>query len=192
MHGRLDQEGLANLKVEVTNALILPKVIFLSLLAFVIWLGCWLTVDVNLTSIHGLYRDRLASAFLVGQDTKGDINIEDDIDLDDICHYEAGSTAPYHLINVALNLQGSKDIGIRDRMSDFFIFSKRFIGSARTGYCRSTTMEQVFPQIDVATAMAVSAAAASPNMGRGTSPFLVAFMTLLNIRLGFWLPNPDS
>ena len=190
MHGRLDQEGLANLKVEVTNALILPKVIFLSLLAFVIWLGCWLTVDVNLTSIHGLYRDRLASAFLVGQDTKGDINIEDDIDLDDICHYEAGSTAPYHLINVALNLQGSKDIGIRDRMSDFFIFSKRFIGSARTGYCRSTTMEQVFPQIDVATAMAVSAAAASPNMGRGTSPFLVAFMTLLNIRLGFWLPNP--
>ncbi len=190
MHGRLNQEGLANLKVEVTNALILPKVIFLALLAFVIWLGCWLTVDVNLTSIHGLYRDRLASAFLVGQDTKGDINIEDDIDLDDICHYEAGSTAPYHLINVALNLQGSKDIGIRDRMSDFFIFSKRFIGSARTGYCRSTTMEQVFPQIDVATAMAVSAAAASPNMGRGTSPFLVAFMTLLNVRLGFWLPNP--
>ncbi len=190
MHGRLDQKGLANLKVEVTNSLILPKVIFLSLLAFVIWLGCWLTVDVNLTSIHGLYRDRLASAFLVGQDTKGDINIEDDIDLDDICHYEAGSTAPYHLINVALNLQGSKDIGIRDRMSDFFIFSKRFIGSARTGYCRSTTMEQVFPQVDVATAMAVSAAAASPNMGRGTSPFLVAFMTLLNVRLGFWLPNP--
>jgi hypothetical protein len=51
-------------------------------------------------------------------------------------------------------------------------------------------MEQVFPQMDVATAMAISAAAASPNMGRATSPFLVAFMTLLNVRLGYWTPNP--
>ena len=155
-----------------------------------IWLGCWLTVDVNLTSIHGLYRDRLASAFLVGKDTKGDIDIEDDVDLEDLCRYEAGSTAPYHLINVALNLQGSRDTGIRGRQSDFFIFSKRFVGGHRTGYCRSETLEQVFPQMDVATAMAISAAAAAPNMGRATSPFLVAFMTLLNVRLGYWAPNP--
>ena len=27
-------------------------------------------------------------------------------------------------------------------------------------------------------------------MGRATSPFLVAFMTLLNVRLGYWAPNP--
>jgi len=190
VHGRLEKEGLSQLKSDVTKALLVPKVIFVSLLMVVIWLGCWLTVDVNLTSIHGLYRDRLASAFLVGKDTKGDIDIEDDIDLDDICCYEAGSTAPYHIVNVALNLQGSKDSSIRDRRSDFFIFSRRFIGGARTGYCRSETMEQVFPQMDLATAMAISAAAASPNMGRATSPFLVAFMTLLNIRLGFWVPNP--
>lgn len=189
-HGRLEQRGLAEVEKEFTNALKWPKVIFISLLAILIWLGCWLTVDVNLTSVHGLYRDRLASAFLIGKDTKGDIDIEEDIDLDDICCYEARSTAPYHLINVALNLQGSKDPVIRDRKSDFFIFSKRFIGGDRTGYCRSETMEQVFPQMDVATAMAISAAAASPNMGRGTSPLLVAFMTLLNIRLGYWVPNP--
>ncbi|MGI9432633.1 MAG: patatin-like phospholipase family protein, partial [Myxococcota bacterium] len=34
--------------------------------------------------------------------------------------------------------------------------------------------------------------AASPNMGRATSPALVALMTLLNIRMGFWLPNPGQ
>ena len=51
-------------------------------------------------------------------------------------------------------------------------------------------MEQIFPQLSVATAMAISAAAASPNMGRATTPALVAFMTLLNVRLGYWLPNP--
>lgn len=155
-----------------------------------IWIFCWLAVDVNLTSINGLYRDRLASAFLVGVDTRGDVDIEQDIDLEEICQYETGSTAPYHIVNVALNLQGSKDIAIRERNSDFFIFSKRYIGSDRTGYCRSEHMEQVYPQIDLGTAMAISAAAASPNMGRSTNPLMVAFMTLLNVRLGFWIPNP--
>ena len=190
VHGRLDQVSLAKVKRRVTTHLMPPKVIFVFLLIVVIGLGCWLTVDVNLTSVHGLYRDRLASAFLVGKDTKGDVGVEDDVDLDELCRYEARSTAPYHIINVALNLQASKDIGIRDRQSDFFSFTPRFVGGLRTGFCRSETMEQVFPQVDVATAMAISAAAASPNMGRGTSPLLVAFMTLINVRLGFWLPNP--
>ncbi|MCG6904325.1 MAG: hypothetical protein LJE68_16760, partial [Rhodobacter sp.] len=152
---------------------------------------CWLAVDVNQTSINGLYRDRLASAYLIGVDTGGDIAIEKDLHLQEICNYSAGSTAPYHLINTALNLQATKDINIRDRHSDFFMFSKRFIGGRRTGYCRSENMEAVFPQMDLGTAMAVSAAAASPNMGRGTNRLMVAFLTLLNIRLGFWLPNPD-
>ena len=190
VHGQLEQNGLATVKEQVTKAVMAPKVIVVSVFAVVIWLGCWITVDVNQTSIHELYRDRLATAFLVGRDKEGDIGIEEDVDLEEICRYEARSTAPYHLINVALNLQGSKDSGIRDRQSDFFIFSKRFIGGRRTGYCRSETMEQAFPQMSVASAMAISAAAASPNMGRGTSPLLVMFMTLLNIRLGYWMPNP--
>ncbi len=168
----------------------LMKFILLSMLAIVLWWTARLTVDVNLTSIHGLYRDRLASAFLVGQDTKGDVDIEKDLDLAEICRHEAGSTAPYHLINSALNLQSSKDISIRDRQSDFFVFSKKFTGGRHTGYCRSENMELVFPQMGLASAMAISAAAASPNMGRGTSPALLVIMTLLNIRLGYWIPNP--
>ncbi|MEM6987970.1 MAG: hypothetical protein AAF499_15700, partial [Pseudomonadota bacterium] len=163
---------------------------YLLMFTALLWFLMWLTVDVNQTSIHGLYRDRLASAFLVGEDADGDIAIEKDLDLDEIACREAGSTAPYHLINVALNLQGSSDISIRDRKSDFFIFSKRFTGGQRTGYCRSESMNYVFPQMGLATAMAISAAAASPNMGRSTSPALVAIMTLLNVRLGYWIPNP--
>ena len=53
-------------------------------------------------------------------------------------------------------------------------------------------MERVYPQLDLATAMAISAAAASPNMGTSTSSLMVAVMTLFNIRLGFWLPNPGK
>ena len=189
-HGRLELRGLRAAKRQLTEAVIAPKAIFVTLLAVVIWLGCWLTVDVNLTSAHSLYRDRIASAFLIRRNAKGEVAIEDDIDLDALCQYDAGSTAPYRIINAALNLQGSVDPGLRDRRSDFFMFSKRFVGGRRTGYCRSETLERVFPQMSVATAMAISAAAASPNMGRATSPPLVLLMTLLNIRLGYWIPNP--
>ncbi len=189
-HAMIEPAGLARAKRDVTNLMIAPKAIFLALTALLVALAVWCTVDVNLTSVHGLYRDRLAAAFLIGRDTSGDIGIEDDLDLDEICRYEARSVAPYHLVNVALNLQASRDVGIRDRKSDFFFFSKRFAGGARTGYCRSERLEQAFPQMDLATAMAISAAAAAPNMGRGTSPLLVALMTMLNVRLGFWVPNP--
>ena len=189
-HGRLELRGLRAAKRQLTEAVIAPKAIFVTLLAVVIWLGCWLTVDVNLTSAHSLYRDRIASAFLIRANAEGEVTIEDDIDLDALCQYDDGSTAPYHIINAALNLQGSADAGLRDRQSDFFMFSKRFVGGPRTGYCRSETLERVFPQMSVATAMAISAAAASPNMGRATSPPLVLLMTLLNIRLGYWVPNP--
>ncbi len=175
---------------EILHNVVWLRAMFFLALGVLVWVFCWLTVDVNLTSVHGLYRDRLASAFLVGQDTEGDVDIEEDLDLAEICRHEAGSRAPYHLINAALNLQGSKDIGIRDRKSDYFIFSKRFIGGERTGYCRSESMERVFPEMGLSTAMAISAAAASPNMGRSTNPALVLMMALLNVRLGFWVPNP--
>jgi hypothetical protein len=164
--------------------------LFLLACAFEVWFFGWLTVDINQTSMHALYRDRLASAFLLGVNARGEADIEEDVPLSELSYHEAGSTAPYHLINVALNLQGSDDIGLRDRHSDFFIFSKKFIGGERTGYCRSVSMEQVCPQLNLASAMAISAAAASPNMGRSTSPALVAFMTMINVRLGVWVPNP--
>jgi hypothetical protein len=166
------------------------KAILVGLIGLVVMVFCWILVDVNFTSMHGFYRDRLATAFLVGIDNRGDVDIEEDLDLGDLARHEAGSTAPYHLINVALNLQGSDDIDLRDRRSDFFIFSKRFIGGRRTGYCRSEFMERVYPNMSLSTAMAISAAATSPNMGRATSPALVLLMTLLNVRLGVWLPNP--
>jgi hypothetical protein len=89
-----------------------------------------------------------------------------------------------------LNLQGSKDPMLRDRNSDFFMFSKLYYGGHRTGYCETWRLEKVFPQMDLPTAMGISAAAASPNAGRATNKPLVALMTLLNVRLGYWVPHP--
>ena len=80
-HGRLELRGLRAAKRQLTEAVIAPKAIFVTLFAVVIWLGCWLTVDVNLTSAHSLYRDRIASAFLIRANAEGEVTIEDDIDL---------------------------------------------------------------------------------------------------------------
>ena len=175
---------------------------FVLVLALVIWFFSWAALDINLTSFHGVYRDRLAEAYLVGvdKDTRLDpetrldrlslrkIAIEDDLDMADI--NQRDSIAPYHLVNVAHNLQGSEDPNVRERFSDFFVFTKHFYGGHRTGYARSEELEGFFPQMDLATAMAISAAAAAPNMGATTNRMLVALMVLLNVRLGYWVPNP--
>ena len=39
-------------------------------------------------------------------------------------------------------------------------------------------------------AISVSGAAASPNMGYHTSPVVAFLLTLFNVRLGWWFPNP--
>jgi hypothetical protein len=45
--------------------------------------------------------------------------------------------------------------------------------------------------VSLGTAMAVSGAAVSPSMGYHSSPATAFLMTLFNVRLGIWLPNPS-
>ena len=161
--------------------------VFLAVAALVHLLN--LPLDINSTSLHGFYRDRLSRAFLIAPaDKRGRVEEEDDLGLEEIC--QEGSGAPYHLINVALNMQGSDDPTVKRRKSDFFTFSRDFIGGPLTGYCETESMRQIFPNLYLSSATAVSAAAAAPNMGTFTFAPLVILMALLNVRLGFWLPNP--
>jgi len=145
-------------------------------------------VDINLTAAHSFYRDRLSKAYLIRLSKSGEIEHHDSQKLSNL--NTDGSAAPYHLINVALNLQGSKDPSLRGRVSDFFIFSKRYSGCERTGFLGTERMEDYDANLDLGTSMAISGAAASPNAGVATQKSLVFIMTLLNIRLGYWIPNP--
>jgi hypothetical protein len=148
----------------------------------------WLFVNVNITSAHGFYRDRLSKAYLFQSDIEGGLRGNDQQRLSELNRDH--TTAPYHLINVALNLQGSRDRNLRGRNADLFIFSKRFTGSPRTGFIRTADLENLDPHLNLGTALAISAAAAAPNMGTATVKPVVSLLTLLNIRLGYWLPNP--
>ena len=162
--------------------------IFLGVL--LILLLYWFMVDVNVTAAHRFYRDRLSKAYLFSITKSGTIEHNDKQKLSGL--NSEGSVAPYHLINVTLNLQGSTEPSLRGRYSDFFIFSKCFTGGTRTGYMKTEQLEQYDRNLDLGTAMAISGAAASPNMGVTTVKPLVFIMTMLNIRLGYWLPNPRT
>lgn len=156
--------------------------------AAVIFLYTTLFVDVNETSMHTFYRDRLSNAYLLQRSADGALHHNDDLKLSQL--NAEGSVAPYHLINAALNLPDVKEPMLRGRKADFFIFSKHFTGSTQTGYVPTTAVESIERHLDLGTAMAISGAAAAPNMGTATIKSLVFIMTVLNIRLGYWLPNP--
>lgn len=142
-----------------------------------------LGLDVNLTGPHKLYRDALAGTF-VRPKTGGPTM--------PLATLNASHSAPYHLINAAVNLPSSTSLVLRDRKADFFLFSKHWIGSKAVRYSRTRAWSAKNSEVDLATAMAISGAAASPHMGLGSMPTLSALMTLLNVRLGYWIANPKE
>jgi hypothetical protein len=143
----------------------------------------------NANSLHPLYRDRLGTAFLFKPTSQ--LGEEDDLPAArPLLSAISGLNGPYHLINAALNIQQSKTANKRGRNADFFIFSQKFIGSKSTDYVATRDVEKVAIGLDLATAMAVSGAAVSSNMGAESIKPLTATLALLNIRLGYWLRNP--
>lgn len=99
---------------------------------------------------------------------------------------------PYHLINAALNVPGSKSSAMQGRRTDFFLFSQNYCGSPLTGYQATKDWEKCDRSLDLSSAMAISGAAASPLMGLTTRSYMSFWMTLLNIRLGYWLRKPNQ
>ncbi|MGX5828207.1 patatin-like phospholipase family protein [Mesorhizobium sp. 43Arga] len=86
----------------------------------------------------------------------------------------------------------ANDPSKRGRNAEFFLFSKHFVGSESTGYAPSAAMAEQEGQLDLAAAAAISGAAISSSMGRISLGLLGPTLALLNLRLGFWLPNPSG
>jgi hypothetical protein len=143
----------------------------------------------NANSLHPLYRDHLGKAFIFKPPAsplgRKDLDRWRPLLSDITSQY-----GPYHLINAALNVQDSKTANRRGRNADFFVFTPMFLGSKATGYVATRDAEDVAIGLDLPTAMAVSGAAVSSNMGAQSIKPLTATLALLNIRLGYWLRNP--
>ena len=103
--------------------------------------------------------------------------------------------APYHLVNTNVVLVDSDDSRWRVRGGDAFLLSPKYCGSTATGW-RKTACYMKKDPLTLATAVAISGAAANPNTGAGGSgptrkPLLSLLMALLNVRLGYWVPHPN-
>ncbi len=164
----------------------------------------------NAYSLNRFYRDRLSQAFLFDPTTfPPPVRAEaaasgprasrssGPTPLNELRLSKLDSAAsPYLLINAAMNLQGSREANGRGRHADFFIMSKLYTGSELSRYISTggnvatRTMEDIDPRFDLATAIATSGAAISSNMGSQTNGLLAPTLALLNVRLGYWLPNP--
>ncbi len=97
---------------------------------------------------------------------------------------------PLHIINMALNLVSGDKLAWQQRKAESFTVSPLHSGSVNVGYRPTSQYGGVIDGISLGTAVTISGAAASPNMGYHSSPALSFLLTLFNVRLGAWLGNP--
>ena len=139
----------------------------------------------------------------------------DDLRMDELLRTPEGLLQrPYHLVNTTLNLVNGDELAWQTRKAAGFAFSPAFCGfelpsvpepgkyAERRDLCRGAYRRtagyrpatgSLFDEeggIKLGMTMAVSGAAASPNMGYHSSPALSFMMTLFNVRLGRWFANP--
>jgi len=164
-------------------------------------------IDVNLFSIYHFYRQRLVRCYLGASRCKLRVphpftgfDPRDDLKLADLCREFEGKPQfqrPYPIYNTAMNLVAGKQLAWQERRAAAFAFTPWASGYSFTlpdekgllvSHYRPTThyMEGVW----MGSAMAISGAAACPNMGYHSSPALTFLLTVFNVRLGHWSPNP--
>lgn len=113
----------------------------------------------------------------------------------------ADARPPLHVVNVALNLVHGRQLAWQQRKAASFTVTALHAGACvlgenGRGAYRPTSGAVRYggnpPGISLGTAITISGAAASPNMGYHSSPAVTFLLTLLNARLGCWLGNPAA
>ncbi|MFJ3483288.1 hypothetical protein ACIPL1_07860 [Pseudomonas sp. NPDC090202] len=177
-------------------------------------------VDINKFSLHNMYKNRLVRCYLGAshQNERNEqpfVGLDDNDDLP--LHTLGGDEekgippqVPLHIINTTMNLTQGGHLAWQERKAASFVFTPLYCGYSlgRTqgdttslqfgaaagpgyrptaGYAANDLEEKGFT---LGMALATSGAAVSPNMGRASKPMLAFVLTLFNIRLGRWSPNP--
>lgn len=171
-----------------------PTVWLVWVLALVV-IGFGFFSDVNTLGSHRMYRDRLMETFMPELEAVESGTWEPAWSANRAFLEDAATpSGPYHIYNAALSTRGSSDPRLHSRQADNFILAPLYCGSEATGWHQTSSWPR--RKITVPTAMAVSAAAVNPgsgNAGRGatTGWGVSALLALLNLRLGYWVENPD-
>jgi len=166
-------------------------------------------VDINEFSLHAFYRNRLTRCYLGASHVPRRPNPFTGFDDNDadiaVCDLtpEKGYGGPFPIFCTTLNLTFGQDLAWQERKGASFVFTPLYSGydvpwtSARgdtnlrfNGFVR--TPHYAYPEtgIHLNTAVAISGAALSPNMGYHTNAATSFLMTVFSVRLGWWLTNP--
>jgi hypothetical protein len=161
-------------------------------------------VNINRFSLHALYRNRLIRGYLGASRQERDPDRFTGFDIKDNVHVHKlwppksasgpGAHSLFHVINIALNVVSTKRLAWQERKAESFTVTPRHCGSAYLGFRPSDEYGERPGRggISLGTAMAISGAAASPNMGYHSSPSVTLLLALFNVRLGWWLGNPGE
>jgi hypothetical protein len=172
-------------------------------------------VDINKFSLYMMYRNRVVRAYFGASSTGRKPHPFTGFDPDDDPQFaDLQEQRPYHIVNTSLNLVSGEELAWQTRKAASFAFTPRFCGfemplmpaqgdnvglrDAQRGTYRPTRQyasktsvgQDEDAKVRLGMAVALSGAAASPNMGAHSSPALNFLMTMFNVRLGRWCPNP--
>ena len=185
-------EETASIKRWFEPALALPT---MALVAFLAALLLSWRVNINVFSLHHFYRNRLARCYLgaTSKDRRphplSGFDENDDVGLS-----ELAGQRPLHIVGAAINLNRGRQLAWQNRRAASFTFTPLRAGyqpaSSQVGggyrpagqYGKDTEGQAIM----LGTTVAISGAAASPNMGYHTSPAVAFLLTVFNVRLGHW------
>ncbi len=198
-----------------TNWLLIP------VCAAVLLLCLWLSfrVDLNEFSMNLMYRNRLTRCYLGATHQRrmanpfSGLDCCDDLFLSRVRSSECYS-GPLPILNTSLNLVNTRELAWQERKAESFPMTPLRCGFdtwiEQTNLENNYDVEKHEAHISkyayrptakygyedngfyMGTAMSISGAAASPNMGYHSQPSLALLMTFFNVRLGFWAGNPRN
>jgi hypothetical protein len=182
-------------------------------LVMAVWLGYRL--DINEFSMHTFYRNRLTRCYLGASNLTRSPSPVTGFDQRDTAGLQIAQLAidreypgPIPIFCCAMNITLGEDLAWQQRKAASFAFTPyysgytvgwteanknlRFNGFVPTEFLYdgdpNHTKDVGGPNIS--TAMAASGAAVSPNWGYHTNPATAFLMTMFDVRLGLWIPNP--
>jgi len=176
-------------------------------------------VNVNRFSMHAIYRNRLTRAFLGSAREKRQPDPFTGFDPRDnpaLSSLLNSGSSLFPVINTTLNITAGSNTAWTERLAASFTATPLHCGSATLRHpaqdASAVDPEGAFVPTrkfagletlktnrmkpdegpGLGAALTVSGAAVSPNWGYHSSRITAFLMTLFNVRLGIWLPNPSK
>ncbi|MGC2400513.1 MAG: acyltransferase [Acidobacteriaceae bacterium] len=165
-------------------------------------------LDINQFSMHTFYRNRLTRCYLGASNTDRKPSPVTGFDEHDSRGLNIEQLTPDRypgpipIFCCTLNMTTGEDLAWQERKAASFAFTPLYSGYAVNwtdwkkgqgdvrinGFVRTGALYTGGPNL--ATAVAASGAAVSPNWGYHTNPATAFFLTMFDARLGLWIPNP--